>query len=102
VSKTLQSEADACCAAAPISQGQTGSTIAMCTGEDDQDVIGLHGTGGPRRKRPSVNVRFMGISELVIIDTTDTYTWRCDNQLHEVEHHPFIAEYSHPGQNRRS
>jgi hypothetical protein len=100
VSPTLQSKSDECCAAAATGQGQTGLIIAMCTGEDDHNVIGLHGTGGPDENAPSVNVRFMSISELAIIDTTDTYT--CDNQLHDLKHHPFIAQYSHPGQNRRS
>jgi hypothetical protein len=55
------------CNKIPISQGQTSSIIAMRTGEDDQGVIGLHQTGIPDEYSPSLNVRFMGISEQAII-----------------------------------
>jgi len=55
------------CNKIPISQGQTSSIIAMRTGEDDQGVIGLHQTGIPDEYAPSLNVRFMGISEQAII-----------------------------------
>jgi hypothetical protein len=55
------------CNKIPISPGQTSSIIAMRTGEDDQGVIGLHQTGIPDEYAPSLNVRFMGISEQAII-----------------------------------
>ena len=55
------------CNKIPISEGQTSSIIAMRTGEDDQGVIGLHQTGIPDEYAPSLNVRFMGISEQAII-----------------------------------
>jgi CRP-like cAMP-binding protein len=45
----------------------TSSIIAMRTGEQDQGVIGLHQTGIPDEYQPSLNVRFMGISEQAII-----------------------------------
>ncbi|MEA2182646.1 MAG: hypothetical protein QOF69_1831 [Solirubrobacteraceae bacterium] len=55
------------CNKIPISSGQTSSIIAMRVGEDDQGVIGLHQTGLPDEHEPSLNVRFMGVSELAII-----------------------------------
>jgi hypothetical protein len=55
------------CNKIPISDGGTTSIIAMRTGEDDQGVIGLHQTGIPDEYQPSLNVRFMGISEQAII-----------------------------------
>jgi hypothetical protein len=39
----------------------------MRVGEDDQGVIGLHQTGLPDEHEPSLNVRFMGVSEQAII-----------------------------------
>jgi hypothetical protein len=55
------------CNKIPISEGHTSSIIAMRLGEDDQGVIGLHQTGIPDEYSPSLNVRFMGISEEAII-----------------------------------
>jgi hypothetical protein len=55
------------CNKIPISDTQTSSIIAMRMGEDDQGVIGLHQTGIPDEYAPSLNVRFMGISEQAII-----------------------------------
>jgi hypothetical protein len=55
------------CNKIPISPGQTSSIIAMRVGEDDQGVIGLHQTGLPDEHEPSLNVRFMGVSEQAII-----------------------------------
>jgi Phage capsid-like protein len=39
----------------------------MRTGEKDEGVIGLHQTGIPDEYQPSLNVRFMGISEKGIL-----------------------------------
>ena len=55
------------CNKIPIDQDGTSSIIAMRVGEDDQGVIGLHQTGIPDEYQPSLNVRFMGISEDAII-----------------------------------
>lgn len=55
------------CAKIPVSDDGTTSIIAMRTGEQDQGVIGLHQTGIPDEFQPSLNVRFMGISEQAII-----------------------------------
>jgi len=51
----------------PVSETGTTSIIAMRTGEADQGVVGLHQTGIPDEYQPSLNVRFMGISEQSII-----------------------------------
>jgi CRP-like cAMP-binding protein len=51
------------CNKIPISADQTSSIIAMRIGEDDQGVVGLHQVGIPDEYEPSLNVRFMGISE---------------------------------------
>jgi CRP-like cAMP-binding protein len=55
------------CNKIPIDEDGTSSIIAMRVGEDDQGVIGLHQTGIPDEYQPSLNVRFMGISEDAII-----------------------------------
>jgi hypothetical protein len=39
----------------------------MRTGEDNQGVVGLHQVGIPDEYKPSLSVRFMGISEKAII-----------------------------------
>lgn len=55
------------CNKIPIGEDGTTSIIAMRVGEEDQGVIGLHQTGIPDEYQPSLNVRFMGISEDAII-----------------------------------
>jgi len=55
------------CNKIPIDADGTSSIIAMRVGEEDQGVIGLHQTGIPDEYQPSLNVRFMGISEEAII-----------------------------------
>jgi CRP-like cAMP-binding protein len=55
------------CNKIPIDDDGTSSIIAMRVGEDDQGVIGLHQTGIPDEYQPSLNVRFMGISDDAII-----------------------------------
>ncbi|MEU7136381.1 family 2B encapsulin nanocompartment shell protein [Streptomyces sp. NPDC046261] len=54
------------CNKIPVSDKGTSSIIAMRTGEDNQGVIGLHQTGIPDEYQPSLNVRFMGISEQAV------------------------------------
>jgi hypothetical protein len=39
----------------------------MRSGEDKQGVVGLHQTGIPDEYEPSLNVRFMGISDKAIM-----------------------------------
>ncbi|QKV96856.1 cyclic nucleotide-binding domain-containing protein [Streptomyces sp. NA02950] len=51
------------CNKIPVSESGTSSILAMRTGEESQGVIGLHQTGIPDEYEPSLNVRFMGISE---------------------------------------
>jgi len=55
------------CNKIPVSETGTTSILAMRTGEADQGVVGLHQTGIPDEYQPSLNVRFMGISEKSII-----------------------------------
>lgn len=55
------------CNKIPISDRNTTSVLAMRTGEEDQGVVGLHQTGIPDEYQPSLNVRFMGISEQAIM-----------------------------------
>lgn len=50
----------------PISENGTSSILCMRTGADDEGVIGLHQTGIPDEYEPSLNVRFMGITEKAI------------------------------------
>jgi CRP-like cAMP-binding protein len=55
------------CDKIPISAASTTSILVLRTGLDDQGVIGLHQTGIPDEHEPSLNVRFMGISEQAIL-----------------------------------
>ncbi|MEU5430208.1 family 2B encapsulin nanocompartment shell protein [Streptomyces olivoreticuli] len=55
------------CSKIPVSDGGTSSILVMRTGEESQGVVGLHRTGIPDEYRPSLSVRFMGISEQAII-----------------------------------
>nr|AYM53886.1 nucleotide-binding protein [Kofleria flava] len=55
------------CNKIPITGGGVSSILVMRTGMEDQGVIGLHQTGIPDEYEPSLNVRFMGISEKAII-----------------------------------
>jgi encapsulin shell SprI-like protein/cyclic nucleotide-binding protein len=55
------------CNKIPVSDQGTSTIIAMRTGEDDQGVVGLHQVGIPDEYEPSLNVRFMGITEKAII-----------------------------------
>lgn len=55
------------CNKIPIDDAGTSSIIAMRVGEQDQGVIGLHQTGIPDEYQPSLNVRFMGITDDAII-----------------------------------
>lgn len=55
------------CSKIPIEAGRTSSIIAMRTGEADQGVVGLHQVGLPDEYEPSLNVRFMGISDQAIM-----------------------------------
>ncbi|MFJ2197710.1 family 2B encapsulin nanocompartment shell protein [Streptomyces violaceusniger] len=54
------------CNKIPISESGTSSILAMRTGEESQGVIGLRQTGIPDEHEPSLNVRFMGISEQAV------------------------------------
>ncbi|WP_413104857.1 family 2B encapsulin nanocompartment shell protein [Streptomyces sp. Inha503] len=54
------------CNKIPISESGTSSILAMRTGEESQGVIGLHQAGIPDEYEPSLNVRFMGISEQAV------------------------------------
>ncbi|MCC3773054.1 Crp/Fnr family transcriptional regulator, partial [Streptomyces sp. UNOC14_S4] len=55
------------CNKIPITDSGTTSILLMRTGEESQGVVGLHRTGIPDEYRPSLSVRFMGISEQAII-----------------------------------
>jgi CRP-like cAMP-binding protein len=55
------------CDKIPISPASTTSILVMRTGLEDQGVIGLHQPGIPEEIEPSLNVRFMGISEKAIM-----------------------------------
>jgi len=55
------------CNKIPVTAGRTSSIIAMRTGEEDQGVVGLHQVGIPDEYEPSLNVRFMGISDKAVI-----------------------------------
>ncbi|ROO88632.1 CRP-like cAMP-binding protein [Actinocorallia herbida] len=54
------------CGKIPVGPDHTTSILAMRTGEDDAGVVGLHQTGLPDEYAPSLNVRFMGITEAAI------------------------------------
>ncbi|GAA2008070.1 family 2B encapsulin nanocompartment shell protein [Catenulispora subtropica] len=55
------------CGKIGITDGHTTSIIAMRLGRTHQGVVGLHQTGIPDEYEPSLNVRFMGITEKAII-----------------------------------
>ncbi|MFC5144402.1 family 2B encapsulin nanocompartment shell protein [Streptomyces aureoversilis] len=55
------------CNKIPISENGTSSVLLMRTGEESRGVVGLHRTGIPDEYKPSLSVRFMGISEQAII-----------------------------------
>ena len=55
------------CNKIPITETRTTSFLLMRIGEAIQGVVGLHQTGIPDEYRPSLSVRFMGISEKAII-----------------------------------
>ncbi len=55
------------CNKIPVTDAGTSSILVMRTGEQSQGVVGLHRTGIPDEYRPSLSVRFMGISEQAII-----------------------------------
>ena len=55
------------CDKIPVTAERTSTIIAMRTGEEDQGVVGLHQTGIPDEHEPSLNVRFMGISDQAIM-----------------------------------
>ncbi|MPY77294.1 MAG: cyclic nucleotide-binding domain-containing protein [Actinophytocola sp.] len=55
------------CDKLPISSRGTTSILCMRTGVDDAGVVGLHQPGLPDEYEPSLNVRFMGITEKGIV-----------------------------------
>jgi CRP-like cAMP-binding protein len=55
------------CNKIPVTGEHTSAIIAMRIGEEEQGVVGLHQTGIPDEYEPSLNVRFMGISEKAVI-----------------------------------
>ncbi|MGI8305732.1 family 2B encapsulin nanocompartment shell protein [Saccharopolyspora hattusasensis] len=55
------------CNKIPVSEHGTTSILCMRTGLDDEGVIGLHQPGIPDEYEPSLNVRFMGITEKAIV-----------------------------------
>jgi CRP-like cAMP-binding protein len=55
------------CDKIPIAPGGATSILVLRTGKDDQGVIGLHQPGIPDEYEPSLNVRFMGITEQAIL-----------------------------------
>ncbi|MBA2813132.1 cyclic nucleotide-binding domain-containing protein [Streptomyces sp. KM273126] len=56
------------CGKIPISPQHTSSIIALRTGEKDQGVVGLHQTGIPEEYEPSLNVRFMSVDTMAIMN----------------------------------
>lgn len=54
------------CNKIPITRG-TSSILVLRTGEEHAGVVGLHQTGIPEEYEPSLNVRFMGISDKGIL-----------------------------------
>ncbi|TVT17499.1 cyclic nucleotide-binding domain-containing protein [Amycolatopsis acidiphila] len=51
----------------PVSAGNTTSILAMRVGEQKQGVIGLRQSGLPDEIEPSLNVRYMGLSEKAML-----------------------------------
>src|SRR5262249_4849883 len=60
------------CGKIGVADGHTSSIIAMRLGQDQQGVIGLRQTGIPDEYEPSLNVRFMGITEKPITQSLAT------------------------------
>jgi hypothetical protein len=56
------------CNKIPVSETRTSSILLLRTGLEKQGVIGLHQTGLPDEIQPSLNARFMGISDKGIIE----------------------------------
>jgi CRP-like cAMP-binding protein len=56
------------CNKIPVSETRTSSILLLRTGLEKQGVIGLHQTGLPDEVQPSLNARFMGISDKGIIE----------------------------------
>jgi CRP-like cAMP-binding protein len=54
------------CNKIPITHQGVSSILVLRTGAEDQGVIGLHQTGIPDEREPSLNVRFMGIDERAV------------------------------------
>lgn len=54
------------CDKLPISAENTTRILCLRTGLDDEGVVGLHQPGIPDEYEPSLNVRFMGITEQAI------------------------------------
>jgi CRP-like cAMP-binding protein len=55
------------CNKLPVHSDNTSPILCMRTGADDEGVIGLHQPGIPDEYEPSLNVRFMGITEKAIV-----------------------------------
>jgi hypothetical protein len=55
------------CDKIPVTESGSTSIMVLRTGLDDQGVVGLHQTGIPDEREPSLNVRFMGIDERAVI-----------------------------------
>jgi CRP-like cAMP-binding protein len=55
------------CNKIPITETNTSSILVMRMGEQNRGVVGLHQMGIPDEVEPSLNVRFMGISEKAMI-----------------------------------
>jgi hypothetical protein len=55
------------CPKIPVSPGNTTSILAMRVGEQKQGVIGLRQSGLPDEIEPSLNVRYMGLSDKAML-----------------------------------
>ncbi|WP_253195156.1 family 2B encapsulin nanocompartment shell protein [Streptomyces sp. MP131-18] len=55
------------CDKIPVTAAHTSSVLALRTGQENQGVVGLHQTGIPEEYEPSLNVRFMGVSEQAVV-----------------------------------
>lgn len=55
------------CSKIPISEARTTTIMLMRTGQENQGVVGLHQLGIPDEYQPGLNVRFMGINELAVM-----------------------------------
>ena len=56
------------CSKIEVSEQHTSSILAVRFGEDAQGVVGLHQRGIPDEYEPSLNVRFMGITDRAILE----------------------------------